>query len=419
MLSWAMNCLAAGAALFAVAGLGQAVAGTVAVWRFLARPDVLPADSFPAVTVLKPLCGDEPLLEKALASLCVQDYPHYQIVFGVQDEADLALAVVARLQSRFPETDIAVVVDSTPHGVNRKIANLINMFPAARHDVLVIADSDVHVAPDYLSRLVDTLDIPATGLVTTLYTGLPANRSLAASLGATGITHGFLPGALMARDLGRQDCLGATMALRRATLGQIGGLHALADHLADDHVLGKRVQALGLAVRLAPTIAATTVPEASVADLFHHELRWSRTVLSLVPVAFALSSIQFPLFWAVLAFALSGGSKWAALLFLAAWGVRAATSRTVDRLLGLAKSGLASAAPIWLLPLRDLMSVVGILASYASDRVKWRGQTLSTGRGALPVSASTPAPAYSPAAGYADDTYSQAGYAPPRKVSAS
>ena len=129
------------------------------------------------VTVLKPLHGDEPLLEEALASVCRQDYPTWQVVFGVQDPADTALPVVRRLQARFPDCDIAVVVDPTTHGRNRKVANLINMLPAAKHDVLVIADSDVHVAPDWLRRLVAALEAPGVGLVTTIYTGLPATAA--------------------------------------------------------------------------------------------------------------------------------------------------------------------------------------------------------------------------------------------------
>ncbi len=125
------------------------------------------------------------------------------------------------------------------------------MLPAARHDVLVIADSDVHVRPDYLERLVAALEAPGVGLVTTLYAGLPASPALPAQLGATQITHGFLPGALLARALGRQDCLGATMCLRRADLERIGGFAALVDHLADDNVLGRRIQRSGLDVGLA------------------------------------------------------------------------------------------------------------------------------------------------------------------------
>lgn len=372
LLHW----LAYAATGLAVIGLGQAAAGYVALRRFAARSRPPIPSSRPPVSLLKPLYGDEALLEAALASNCVQDYPNLQILFGVKSADDPALAVVDRLRARFPQCDIAVVINPAEHGDNRKIGNLINMLPAAKHDVLVIADSDVHVAPDYLDIVVASLGLPGVGLVTTLYAGLPSGTSLAGRLGATAITHGFLPGALLARELGRQDCLGATMALRRATLHAIGGLEALVDHLGDDQLLGRLVQRLGLHVHLAATVTATTVPETDLPSLLRHELRWARTILSFVPVEFAASALQYPIAWTLLAFALSGGAPWAIAAVALTWLGRAAIARGLDARLGLAQCGLASPAPIWLLPLRDLLSIAVLVASYAGDRVEWRGNTL-------------------------------------------
>jgi ceramide glucosyltransferase len=414
-------------AVLAGMGVVQAVAGAVLVGRFAASgpsPAKRERDSRPPITILKPLHGDEPLLEQALASVCTQDYPEYQVVFGVGDAADPALPVVARLRARFPACDIAVVVDPTRHGANGKVGNLINMLPRAKHSVLAIADSDLHAQPDYLARLAETLAEPGTGLVTTLYTGLPAANRLPQLLGATQITHCFLPGALLARAMGRQDCLGATMVLRRATLDRIGGLQALVEHLADDQVLGRRVAGLGLAVRLAATVPATTVPEARLRDLLRHELRWARTIRALEPGPFAASVLQYPLFWALLAVLLSGGAAWSFGVFFIAWVGRALAAISVDRALepllagvsppplaGLggkadqgwgvgeppsqsrrpddlrledganladaAPQGLAFPCPVWLLPLRDLISVGVMLASYAGRRVEWRGHPMT------------------------------------------
>lgn len=359
-----------GAAGLTAAGLLQSSAGWLAVERFARRAATVP-DQCPPVTILKPLHGDEPLLEEALASFCAQDYPEFQIVFGLQDPADPALQVLDRLRRRFPALDMAVVVDPTPHGLNRKVANLINMAPHIRHDVLVIADSDIHAAPGYLTQLVATLMAPGVGLATTLYAGLPSGRTLTARLGAEQINHAFLPGALMARGLGRQDCLGATMALRRQTLDSIGGLHALSNHLADDAVLGRLVKARGLSIALAGTVPATTVAEAHLPELFEHELRWARTIQSLEAVGFAMSSVQYPLFWSALAVGLSGGAGWAWLAFAASWLVRGAAGYGIDRALGLPPS-----AGLWCLPFRDLMSIAVMLASYRTDQVAWRGQIL-------------------------------------------
>ena len=358
-------------------GVAQSAAGWLALQRFARRAVPVPV-SRPPVTILKPLHGDEPMLEAALASFCAQDYPEFQIVFGLQDPADPALHVLRRLRARFPGLDMSVVVDPATHGTNRKIANLINMMPQARHGMLVVADSDIHAEPDYLDRLVASLQQPGVGLVTTLYAGVPGNGTLTGRLGAAQINHAFLPGALLARAMGRQDCLGATMALTRSTLERVGGLAALSNHLADDAVLGRLVQALGLSVALASTVPSTTVPETHMPALFEHELRWARTVQSLVPAAFAMSVVQFPLFWAALTLGLSGGAAWAWLAFTAAWMVRGAAAHGINRVLG-----VASPLTIWCLPFRDLLSVTVILASYRSDRVAWRGQVMRATRPSL------------------------------------
>ena len=357
------------AAGLSVIGLLQAIVGGFLVRRFARQPRPEPAAA-PPITVLKPLHGDEPMLEAALASVCQQNYPAWQVVFGVGDAADTALPVVRRLQARFPDCDIAIVADPTEHGPNRKVGNLINMLPAAKHDVLVIADSDLHAAADWLRRLASASEPTGVGVVTTVYTGLPALGAVGV-LGALQINHYFLPGALLARALGRQDCLGATMMLRRQTLERIGGFSALVDHLADDNVLGRLVQRLGLTVALADTVPSTTVAEATLRDLWRHELRWARTIRALVPAQFAASVLQYPLVWAALAALLSGAALWSLAWFAVVWTVRAVVARSSNQALD-----LASRSPLWLLPLRELMSVAVMAASYAGRQVDWRGHTL-------------------------------------------
>jgi ceramide glucosyltransferase len=366
--------------VLAALGLLQASIGSRMVWRFAHARHDHPGKR-PPVTVLKPLHGDEPLLEVALATVCAQRYPVFQVVFGVGDPGDPALAAVHRVRERFPRCDIAVVVDPTRHGPNGKVGNLMNMLPAAKHDVLVISDSDVHVAPDYLDRLVASLEVPGTGLVTTLYAGLPAWRGLASQLGAAQIAYGFLPGALMARALGRQDCLGASMMLRRATLDRIGGLSALASHLADDNVLGQLVREQELSVRLADTVPVTTVPEETLPALFSHELRWARTIRALAPVGFLLSAVQHPLFWAALAVMAHAFSAASIAVFGLVWAVRALCAHRIDRALALHLPNLAFRVPFWLLPVRDIMSAAVMVASYGGRRVAWRGDALDADNG--------------------------------------
>ena len=360
---WAVSC-----AGLAGAGILQSASGYGLLRR--KQREVTPVlTAWPAITVLKPLCGDEALLEAALSSFCTQDYPNFQIVFGVQSAADPALLVVDRLQGRFPQVAIDVVVDATRHGRNSKVGNLLNMFPAARHDVIVIADSDIHAPPDTLRSVAGSLMAPGVGLVTTLYTGMPTTGTLAGALGAAQINHSFLPGALMARSLGRQDCLGAIMALRRDTLTAIGGLAAMADHLADDALLGQLVRDQGLTVALASAIPATTVPETRLPALVSHELRWMRTVKSVAPIGFVLGALQYPLFWATLMLGAEADAAWAWVAFAVVWLGRGVLAARID--------GLLRTSPrlsVWYLPFRDVLSVVIMVASYWSNRVAWRGQ---------------------------------------------
>ncbi len=354
---------------FAAAGVGQGLAGWLAARDFLRRTD--PVSGRPPITVLKPLHGDEAMLERALESFCVQNYPVVQLVCGVHSAHDAAVGVLERVRARFPDMDIALIVDRARHGPNGKIGNLANMLPAAKHELLVISDSDMHVAPDYLARVADALAQPGVGLITSLYVGLPARRSLPNLLGAAYINQIFASGALVGARLGRQDCLGATMALRRCTLHQVGGFAALAPFIADDAVLGQKVRALGHRVAMLPSVPATTVDEPDLRGLWRHELRWARTIRAVEPALFVMTFLQYPVAWACLACALGGGGRWWG--FLAAIVIlRAAAGRAMERALG------AAPTPLWLGPLRDAVSVIVGVAAYSGTAVAWRGEWLNT-----------------------------------------
>jgi ceramide glucosyltransferase len=374
-------------ALLAIVSLLQCLMGLAVVRRFAnARgTGALPA-TVPPVTILKPLCGDEPLLEEALISCFEQDYPEFQIVFGIQNPKDPALAVVQRLRARYPARDVAVVVDPTPHGSNRKVANLINMLPSARHDIVVISDSDLHLSSNYLERLVVALERPGTGLVTSLYIGSPpAEKGWVARLGSTQISHGFLPGVLLSRALGREDCLGSTAMLRRDTLERTGGLQALSELLAEDNVLGQRVKGLGLSVAVADTVPTATVPEPNLKALWEHEIRWTSTIRALAPVSLCGSTLQYPLFWALMAVLFSGAAPWSLVLFVAGWAVRWIAAGMIDSALKPLVGRPAFATPFWMPPLRDLLSVAEIAASFGVSEVVWRGHKMGTNSDARPI----------------------------------
>lgn len=341
--------------------------------RFASRAAERPA-ALPPASILKPLCGEDPDLYENLASFCRQHYPRWQIVFGVQDAADPAIAVVRRLMAEFPAADLTLVVESGRGSGNLKVANLQNMLPAARHDLIVIADSDMRVSPGYLAAVIAPLLDRATGLVTCLYRGVPA-AGLWSTLAALHINHGFLPQALVAERLGASGgCFGATIALHRDTLAAIGGFAAIADRLADDHALGAAVRRLGRAVVLSPHIVDNILAEPSLAALFGHELRWARTIRAIAPAGFLGSVITQPMVPALAAVALGMQPFAAPAMLGAALVCRAAMVRMVDRALGLRPT------PLWLVPGRDLLSFAVFVASFFTRKVAWRDRTFRIGR---------------------------------------
>jgi ceramide glucosyltransferase len=367
--------------------LTSAAAGYAVFAAFMSRRP-LPAlrgdpCSASPVTVLKPLRGAEPRLYDNLATLCRQQHPAFQIVFGVHDAEDPALAVVRRLQSDFPDCDIALAISPEQHGSNGKVSNLINMLPLARHDILVLADSDIAVPPGYLARVTAPLADPAIGVVTCLYRG-HALPGFWPALGAQFINDWFAPSVRVAHAGGSSSfAFGATIALRRDALAAIGGFESLASRLADDYWLGELTRRLGLRTVLSDVVVATDVAEATLTELWTHELRWLSTIRSLNPAGFAFTFITFT--WPLLLLGLLLAPQPAALAIACA-GL-------------LARSALARSAGAMLrAPLRDLLLLAEWAAALFGTHVRWHGQRMavkdklaaSTSDHPLPPPQSTP-----------------------------
>ena len=381
ILGFAALLLLAASAVGALYLIGAALA----VRRFAARPPARGGTMAP-VSVLKPLCGEDWGLFENLESFCRQDYPRWQIVFGVQDPRDPATAIVARLGERFPAADLALVEEGGGRASNLKIANLQNMLPAARHDLLVIADSDMRVRPSYLAEVTAPLGDPAVGLVTCLYRGVSAG-GFWSRLACLHINHGFLPQAVFAAALGTDTgCFGATLALRRETLEAVGGLAAIADALADDHALGLAVRRLGQRVLLSSCIIDNVIAEPSLAALFRHELRWARTIRMIAPAGFVGSVITHPLALSGLAVLTGAWPVAAPAVLVLIFAIRAVTIRRIDAALRMPPT------PVWLLPVRDLLSFAVFVASFFTRRVAWRDRTFRLGpKGRLILDGDRPA----------------------------
>jgi len=345
----------------------------VAAVRF-ARLPLLTAAERPPVTVMKPLHGAEPGLYENLHSFARQDYPLVQLVLGVGNAKDSALPAARALIRDLPESDIALVIDTLVRGSNQKVASLENMLAAARHDILVLADSDMRVDRRYLAAVTAPLLDPGTGAVTCLYQGV-ATAGKWAELGALHINFGFLPSVLAAEALGiHRGCFGATIAMRRATLSRIGGFMAVRDELADDQRIGEEVRAQGLAVVLSRYLVEARVSEPSLTALWYHELRWARTIRTIAPAGFAGSVLTHAVVLSAIAAAATGFGLTACLFLVISMVLRLASARVIAGALGF------SSAKLWLLPLRDALSFAIFVASFFGRRVSWRDQLFQVAR---------------------------------------
>jgi ceramide glucosyltransferase len=333
-----------------------------------------------SVSVLKPLCGIEPRLYENLVTFCEQTHPCYQLLFGVSSPVDLAIGVVRRLQAAYPHCDIELVIDSRVHGSNLKVSNLINMAQRARHDIIVLADSDIAVNPDYLDTVTAPLTDPDTGVVTCLYRAQSVG-GFWPRIGALFINEWFAPSVRVAHAGGsRRFGFGATLALRRTTLEDIGGFEALKDCLADDYWLAEHARSLGLTTVLSPVMVATDVIEPTFTTLWLRETRWLRTIRSVNLPGFAFLFITFTSPWLLIGTALllgvGNGDGTTAHPFMSLTLSISTVTGLIARILLHARSARISRT-FWrdlpLVPLRDTLLALQWLAAVFGSHVEWRG----------------------------------------------
>lgn len=356
-----MSVLLALPALGATAYYLMALAAGVRRWR--RRHREARADFQPAVSILKPVRGRDPRFLEAIRSYARQDYPAWELLFGVSDPHDPALADIRQLQREFPERRIEIVTSPTA-APNGKVGVLIDLERAARHPLLLISDSDIAVPPGYLREVAGPLADPSVGLVTCLYRA--SAETVPARWEALGVSTEFAPSVLVAEWSGLSGfALGSTMVVRAADLQRIGGFERLRDYLADDFHLGRLVSELGLRVHLSHTVVETHLGGSTWGEVWRHAVRWSRTIRMTRRAGYY-------------GYAITQGTCWALLAALAGFPALAAGCLGARMAAGLLIGGLVLKDPAvwrraWAIPLRDLWGAAVWLTGLFGDTVHWRG----------------------------------------------
>ncbi len=351
---------------------------TVAAGRFFrGKPAALgenASDFTPPVSILKPIRGLDRETYENYASFCRQDYPDYEILFCVTDESEPAISVIQKLIRDFPDRAIRLLIGSEPVGVSDKVNKLARMAREARHDVLIVTDSDVRVDPGFLRAIAAPFEDPAIGGVTCLYRGL-TDGSFAADLEALGNSADFAPGVLVAwlggGARGIDFMLGAVMATTKQRLAEIGGFESLADYLCDDYELGNRIAARGHRIELSRFPVAIDYPHQTLAEAFRHQLRWNLAIRYSRPWGHIGMIFTHGLVWALAGIFLLHSWQ-GALAFAAAYSLL-----RVEVALGVGARGVGDTLvrrKQWMLPVRDAFAFIVWLASFFPQRIHWRGQ---------------------------------------------
>lgn len=359
-----------------------------ALWsgRSFIRRRITATNFAPGVSILKPLKGFDPGMYEAFASHCRQEYAgEYELLFGVSSMDDPAVPAVERLRAEFPERAIRLVLCPEKLGLNGKVSNLVQMVREARYDYLIVNDSDIHVFPRYLARIMNGFAMPhrgkPVGMVTAPYRGV-THGTIGSKMEALGIATDFFPGVLTALALDKEIRfgLGSTLAVSRESLAAAGGFEALVDSLADDYELGFRIAGAGFAVELSREVVATSVPAYRLKDFFAHQLRWARSVRDSRRWGYAGLIITFGLPWAVLNVIASGASLPSIALLCLAIAARVLMALAI----GVGILGDTQVVrDLWLLPLRDFCGLWVWVWSFANNSVVWRGEQFLLQRGKL------------------------------------
>jgi ceramide glucosyltransferase len=338
----------------------------------------------PPVSIVKPVRNVDREAYENFASFCRLDYPKYEIVFAVADCDDPVIPVIQKLQQSFPMCSIRLVTAVANLGANNKVNNLCQLVQEAKHELIVMSDSDVRVEPDYLRNVVAPFSDPRVGVVTALYRGI-SGRGLVSALDDLGMYTDSAPAALVARKLeGKMRfAFGWTMATTKKVLSEIGGFESMVNHHSDDFELGNRISELGYRVELMRKPVDMILPDESFGEFLKHELRWSIGLRNVRPVGYVGMLLTHGLPWTLLAVALATASGWGrlAIAYAVAYLILRLGAVWTTAVWGLGDSQIAG--KLWLVPLHDAISFVVWIGGFFSNKIVWRGSVYRVRKGLL------------------------------------
>jgi ceramide glucosyltransferase len=353
------------------------VMGPLVLWRVRRRgsPAAEAGRDAEPISVLKPVAGIDDGLEQNLRTFFAQNYPRYEIVFGVQGEDDPALDLVRKLMREHPDVDARVVVHDGGRGINPKVSNLRAMLTAANHDLMVVSDSNIRVSTRYLHEMQAEMARPHVGLVTSLFAGV-GEKTLGALVENAHLNATVVAGVVVPTEVfGHPIAVGKSMMFRRSLIDKVGGLESVAYVLAEDYVIGRMFHEAGFDVRLCPTPVMNVIAQSTLATFFRRQLRWNMIRLRLQPFPFLLEPLTIPLVTAAIAVSLGAPPWWTLSWALGITAVRDAAQWIMMR----GARGLGPA--LLVIPLREILLIAIWISTFPKRHITWRGNRVRVSAG--------------------------------------
>jgi ceramide glucosyltransferase len=338
--------------------------------------DNIPLGSLPAVSILKPIKGIDDQLETNLRSFFTQKHPQFELLFGISNHKDPAIAVVQNLQKQYPDVACKLIIGDAAIGLNPKVNILYNLFPRVQHNHILISDSNIRVKPNYLQQMMRTLMQPGVGLVTSVFRGAGA-RSLGAKLENLHLNT-FVAGNVIAtaRLFRRPITIGKSMLFRKEVVNQLSGFSSLANVLAEDHMLGLHIQKLGLSTRVSPGLIDNHNELWRIDRFLNRHIRWAQMRKSLNILHYCLELIINPVFVAFM-YALASLSIKGWLLF----AMTSVIKILIDLIIALAIDSRQKLYDYLLIPIKDILLGFLWLIPFINNKINWRGSTFRIAKG--------------------------------------
>jgi ceramide glucosyltransferase len=333
----------------------------------------------PGISILKPLKGLDDNLFDNLASICMQDYPEYEVIFSLRDQNDPAYKVAGKIKDKYPDKDITILVERCNAGLNPKINNLIPAYKIAKFEHILISDSNIMVDKNYLREIVGPMRDPEVGLVSNMIKGT-GGRTFGSIFENLHLNSFVLGSVCFLDKLLKMPCVvGKSMLMKKQDIEAIGGFKAVKDVLAEDYLIGQKMHKMGKKVILSSYIIKNVNEYWGIRKFINRHTRWGKLRWKIGGIRYFSELFSNAVFMSVLPIFLWEPSRITLAFAAGVSSIKILGDFYIGRKIKIKMSFLL----YFLSPVKDI--IIGLIwfAPILSTTVVWRGNRYIIGKDSM------------------------------------